>query len=303
MTDYIDPTDHHHVDPGAHDPADGLEYVQVDHDPTVFGASEDDALGAHGNPEAAVNYWFSQHGETCLPSAVAEVVAEVTGGHQEPTEQQAVDMMQQLGLPIDAHGTPSFDEARVLLEQGYHVACHIEQNVALSTLEQYLDQGRSVIVAVNADPMWHGHDDPQHPLGHAVLVTAIDENATASDGTRGVVVLSDTGNPDGKLEQIPLHVFQEAWSQYHNELLVTDTPPEAAPGPALLPMTVNPDALNPAEPAGSPTESYTVQAGDTLWDIAQRVYGDGNQYRKIAQASGISNPDLITPGQTLTIPV
>jgi nucleoid-associated protein YgaU len=45
-----------------------------------------------------------------------------------------------------------------------------------------------------------------------------------------------------------------------------------------------------------------VESGDTLWAIAERFYGDGNKYPQIAEASGISNPDLIQPGQVVTIP-
>jgi LysM repeat protein len=56
-----------------------------------------------------------------------------------------------------------------------------------------------------------------------------------------------------------------------------------------------------AEPAPAP-RTYTVASGDTLWAISERFYGDGNKYRVIADASGISNPDLIQPGQVLTIP-
>ena len=43
-------------------------------------------------------------------------------------------------------------------------------------------------------------------------------------------------------------------------------------------------------------------SGDTLWAISERFYGDGSKYQVIADASGISNPDLIHPGQVLTIP-
>jgi nucleoid-associated protein YgaU len=39
-----------------------------------------------------------------------------------------------------------------------------------------------------------------------------------------------------------------------------------------------------------------------LWAISERFYGDGGKYQIIADASGISNPDLIQPGQVLTIP-
>lgn len=55
----------------------------------------------------------------------------------------------------------------------------------------------------------------------------------------------------------------------------------------------------------TPTESnkyYVVQKGDTLWAIAKKYYGNGNQYPKIAKANNIKNPDLIYPGQKLLIP-
>ena len=55
-------------------------------------------------------------------------------------------------------------------------------------------------------------------------------------------------------------------------------------------------------PAPEPARTYTVVSGDTLWAISERFYGDGSKYQVIADASGISNPDLIYPGQVLTIP-
>ncbi|OBK19512.1 LysM peptidoglycan-binding domain-containing protein [Mycobacterium asiaticum] len=59
----------------------------------------------------------------------------------------------------------------------------------------------------------------------------------------------------------------------------------------------------PPEPAPEPAaRTYTVESGDTLWAIAERFYGDGSRYHAIADASGIPNPDLIYPGQVLTIP-
>lgn len=64
----------------------------------------------------------------------------------------------------------------------------------------------------------------------------------------------------------------------------------------------------PAAPAGSaPTatpapQTYTVQRGDTLSAIAKRFYGHASEYRRIAAANNIANPDLIHPGQQLVIP-
>jgi len=80
--------------------------------------------------------------------------------------------------------------------------------------------------------------------------------------------------------------------------------PEVAPAAAEEPL---PPAEAPAPPPPPPPpppapRTYTVVSGDTLWAISERFYGDGSKYQRIADASGISNPDLIHPGQVLTIP-
>ena len=50
--------------------------------------------------------------------------------------------------------------------------------------------------------------------------------------------------------------------------------------------------------------TYTVVAGDSLSKIAKREYGDANKWHQIyaANKATISNPDLIHPGQVLTLP-
>ncbi|MBQ7758451.1 LysM peptidoglycan-binding domain-containing protein [Anaerotignum sp.] len=47
--------------------------------------------------------------------------------------------------------------------------------------------------------------------------------------------------------------------------------------------------------------TYTVQKGDCLWNIAKKQLGDGTKYKEIAQKNGISNPNLIYPGQVLKL--
>ncbi|MDL2225687.1 LysM peptidoglycan-binding domain-containing protein [Eubacteriales bacterium OttesenSCG-928-M02] len=47
------------------------------------------------------------------------------------------------------------------------------------------------------------------------------------------------------------------------------------------------------------TTRYTVVKGDTLWDIAQQY---GTTVNALVAANGIANPNLIYPGQVLTIP-
>ena len=49
----------------------------------------------------------------------------------------------------------------------------------------------------------------------------------------------------------------------------------------------------------------TVVKGDTLWDIAQTVYGDATRWPEIYAANTDvigADPDLIFPGQVLRIP-
>ena len=51
--------------------------------------------------------------------------------------------------------------------------------------------------------------------------------------------------------------------------------------------------------------TITVQAGDSLSKIAKREYGDANKWHAIFEANRdkIKNPDLIHPGQVLTLPL
>jgi LysM domain len=82
---------------------------------------------------------------------------------------------------------------------------------------------------------------------------------------------------------------------------------EAVPVAAEEPAPPAPEPAAAAEPPPPPPpppapRTYTVVSGDTLWAISERFYGDGSKYQVIADASGVSNPDLIYPGQVLTIP-
>ena len=50
--------------------------------------------------------------------------------------------------------------------------------------------------------------------------------------------------------------------------------------------------------------TYTVKSGDSLSKIAKQVYGDASKWKLIHEANKakIPNPDLIHPGDKLTIP-
>lgn len=64
-------------------------------------------------------------------------------------------------------------------------------------------------------------------------------------------------------------------------------------------------STQPATVSPKSNGTHIVVSGDTLWAIAKKHYGDGNQYPKIVNANKdkIKNPNLIYPGQKLVIPV
>lgn len=66
-------------------------------------------------------------------------------------------------------------------------------------------------------------------------------------------------------------------------------PPAPAPGPSA--------SSTPSRPS-----TVTVKAGDTLIGISTRVYGNGGQWRKIADANKVRNPKRLAVGQVLRIP-
>ena len=62
---------------------------------------------------------------------------------------------------------------------------------------------------------------------------------------------------------------------------------------------------NKANAAVTESISYTVQPGDTLWKIAVKYFGDGNQWRKILEDNKdtIADPNRIYVGQVIIINV
>ena len=70
--------------------------------------------------------------------------------------------------------------------------------------------------------------------------------------------------------------------------------------------SVEPKRETNNSPAPSSAQSYTVKSGDCLCAIARRFYGDDKRYIDIYNANKSiigGNPNLIMPGQKLTVPV
>ena len=98
---------------------------------------------------------------------------------------------------------------------------------------------------------------------------------------------SESGSVPGIPGDVDLNYFNGSLS----DLEALTNAPAGSPPPAA-----------PAEPAPAPSsgsQTYTVQTGDTLSAIAARF---GTTVDAISKANGITNPNEIGAGQSLTIP-
>ena len=174
-----------------------------------------------------------------------------------------------------------------------------------------LQDDGNLVLAARGQALWATSTDGQdvvraevQPDGNFVLYTA-DKPIWHTDtkGKKNVkLVLQDDRN-------LVLYAADGAAWSTHTE---TDNPPPPAAEAAEETAADEPaeeavaeEAVSEAAPEPAPepaARTYTVVSGDTLWAIAERFYGDGSKYQVIADASGVADPDLIQPGQVLTIP-
>ena len=73
-----------------------------------------------------------------------------------------------------------------------------------------------------------------------------------------------------------------------------------------MPQTTNDRAASSEAASETPQKTtYTVKPGDNLWAISKKLLGSGSRYTELYEANKSiigSNPNLIYPGQTFTIP-
>ncbi|HUH08092.1 MAG TPA: LysM domain-containing protein [Egibacteraceae bacterium] len=72
--------------------------------------------------------------------------------------------------------------------------------------------------------------------------------------------------------------------------------------PPTTPPATEPASTEGATPPADTANIYVVKRNDTLFGIAAEVYGDGTQWRRIADANNLTTENNIREGQELTIP-
>lgn len=80
------------------------------------------------------------------------------------------------------------------------------------------------------------------------------------------------------------------------ELVIPDVEPKELTIPTEMPTV---DQITENSISGA---TYTVVAGDNLWRIAVRAYGDGYRWVDIAQENELINPNIVHSGNVLSIP-
>lgn len=87
---------------------------------------------------------------------------------------------------------------------------------------------------------------------------------------------------------------------------LNDTPP-SEPTQSVEPVTAVQPVQTPAPVQSEPApvaapRTHTIAAGDTLWSLAVKYYGDGKQSKKILEANPGLEPTRMSIGKKITIP-
>lgn len=126
-----------------------------------------------------------------------------------------------------------------------------------------------------------------------LLITGTDLDVNVRMG----IETFDYEERSGELGDLYYSIKLSEWKDYSARRITLPAEP-SKPAQAQEPARTG-------KPEAAAAKTYTVKSGDCLWNIAKKFYGKGGDYAKIYNANkGTigSNPNLIYPGQVLTIP-
>lgn len=180
---------------------------------------DDDDGKLYGNPDTSDDFWEYQ-GPTnrCAIYSQKFVIEELTG--EELDIEELADLAEDNGWFAEDQGTPLADMNKIL--DHYGVENEMTRFNTMNDIEECLDNGGKVIVALDADEIWYDDNDDLYDGGygvnHAVEVIGVDH----TDPENPMVILNDSGTPDGQGSRIPLDVFEDAWNDGDNYMIACE---------------------------------------------------------------------------------
>ncbi|MDF2881570.1 MAG: LysM peptidoglycan-binding protein [Clostridiaceae bacterium] len=102
---------------------------------------------------------------------------------------------------------------------------------------------------------------------------------------------------------VKVSIKLKQYRDYRTKIVtIVDTPATSTTATQTTVTPPTPTVPVDSTPADNQTDNtYTVEEGDCLWNICKYFFGDGSLYPQLAELNGISNPDLIYPGQVLNL--
>ena len=159
-----------------------------------------------GNPKAFIDNWHHQTGQTCALNAQRMVIEEMLGIQLE--EQDLVDLALEKGWFDVDNGTHPLDMGKIM--EAYNLKVTYQPLLSLEHLREFLKIGGCPIVGLDSNELWEGRNNewflPGRDANHAVQVIGIDE----SDPENPMVIINDSGVPDGAGVMVPGDLFMKA---------------------------------------------------------------------------------------------
>lgn len=169
-----------------------------------------------GDPGSDMENWECQGATNrCTLYSQKFVIEELTG--EEIDIEQFADIAGENGWFSEEGGGVPLNMNKML--DYYGVENEMTFHADFQDIEDCLNQGGKVIVCVDSGEIWYGETDdmfaPVDGADHAVQVIGIDY----SNPEQPMVILNDSGTPDGCGEMVPLDVFKDAWADGDNQII------------------------------------------------------------------------------------
>lgn len=184
-----------------------------------FDPSASDCDAVSGDPVSDMERWEYQ-GDTnrCALYAQKFAIEEALG--REVSIEEIVSVAEDNGWFNESSGGGTAPLNMNKLLEYYGVEHEMSFNNDINALEEALKEGKNVIVGLDSSQIWYNSPNnifsPDTHANHAVQVIGIDH----TDPENPMVILNDSGTPDGCGELVALEVFENAWNAGDSQMIV-----------------------------------------------------------------------------------